>query len=439
MARNKLRSLCSPVLSSWLPMRHMLPPPPELVRYQTPKVSNTMRCGTITDYDLTTCNDAHATIRSLYLRICASANVLCDTHVRIFIATQFIYINHLSQTLQQQQQRDMAVTATILLMASKHKADPSSSPEDANTHIDRNSVIALSIILFLVLVAIAWYLRLHYTHKRQADLEQQSRCGQGRFDQTTERVTWNRQCNSCGEEIGRVRSGSLFKLKSVLLRKDSVATSSSRSSSGTENVQGNREKRKWPGLSQWRIQGSRTSMLGPNAFALHQNTLPLTSTERPSPTHSRRQSQRGSFDPLPLHNPLYHTSGRRRSSSLSQDAYDKRWWNEVARRGSTTSPTRRWSILDTVLEPGVRGHTGDSRAAGGFSTVGRDHGGGSTGSAHASWRGSRSESVMYDWRRPTDAEVHAKNFGDVIWDGPHRGRGSKEEENIQSMDWALKM
>ncbi|KAF7673370.1 hypothetical protein GT037_008693 [Alternaria burnsii] len=97
----------------------------------------------------------------------------------------------------------MAATATVLLMASKHKADSSSSPEDANTHIDRNSVIALSVFLFLVLVAIAWYLRLHYTHKRQADLEQQSRSAQGRLDPTIERVTWSRQCNSYGEEIGR--------------------------------------------------------------------------------------------------------------------------------------------------------------------------------------------------------------------------------------------
>jgi hypothetical protein len=52
---------------------------------------------------------------------------------------------------------------------------------------------------------------------------------------------------------------------------------------------------------------------------------------------------------------------------------------------------------------------------------------------------------MYDWTRPTDAEVHARNemnFGDIIWDGP-RGKAASnvkvQDEHIQSTDWALKM
>jgi hypothetical protein len=328
------------------------------------------------------------------------------------------------------------------LMASKHKAESSSSQKHPDTHIDRNSAIALSIILFLVLVAIAWYLRLHFAQKQQAaDLERQSQAGDGQFHSMLGTVTWNRRRTSCDEETGRARSGSLFKLKSAMVRKDSVATSSTGGSPGQEPTNGDREKKKWPGLYQWRTQDSRTSTLGPNAFAIHENTLPLTSTERPSPTLSRRQSHKGSFDPLPLHNPLYHTPARRRSSSLSQDTYDKRWWNEVARRGSTTSPTRRSSLLDAVREPQARNHAGTTRAAGGSSTLSRDHGRGSTGSAHASWSGSRCESVMYDWTRPTDAQVHAgsdMNSGGVIWDGPRNTVAHEaRDENIQSMDWAL--
>jgi len=255
------------------------------------------------------------------------------------------------------------------------------------------------------------------------------------------RVKWNRQCSSCGhgsQDTRRSRATSLLKRKSVVVRKDSVATSSSSSTGAPTPTSpysgGDIEKRKWPGLAQWRTQDSRSTTLGPNAFAIHENTLPLTSTERPSRVHSRRQSlKRGSLDPLPLHNAIYPVPARRRSSSLSQNAYDKRWWNEVARRGSTTSPTRRSSVLDAVPEPG------DMGCADGFRRVGRD----STGSAHATWKGSRCESVIYDWTRPTDTEVPARSemkFKGVIWDGRQQSRtGSKEEEKIQSMDWALKM
>ena len=338
------------------------------------------------------------------------------------------------------------MAACIILMASKREADSSSSPEDTDTHIDYNFVIALSIILFLALVAIAWYLRLRFARKRRVDLDQQLQAGEGHFDSAMGMVTWNRQCGSCGgEETERARTGSLFKLKSVMVRKDSVAMSSSRGSPGTGEVEGERQKRKWPGLSQWRTQDSRSSTLGPNAFTILDTTVPLTSTERPSPTHSRRQSCKGFFDPLTLHNPLHHVPAQRRSSSVSRDTYHKRWWNEAALRGSTTSPIRQSPVLEVVPEPGVRGHAGDTRDAGGSSAVSKDHGRRSTGSAHASWKGSRCASVMYDWTRPTDAEVHARNemnFGDIIWDGPRGTAASNakvQDEHVQSTDWAFKM
>jgi hypothetical protein len=89
-------------------------------------------------------------------------------------------------------------------------------------------------------------------------------------------------------------------------------------------------------------------------------------------------------------------------------------------------------VLDVVIEPGA------GSPAGGLWGGER----GRTRSAHASWEGSRCASVIYDWTRPTDAEVLARsemNFHGVVWDGQSGAMCSKEEENIQSMDWALKM
>jgi hypothetical protein len=225
--------------------------------------------------------------------------------------------------------------------SAKHDTNPSPSPDNPATHIDRNSAIALSIILFLILVAIAWYLRLHLAQKRQQDLERQAQAdraggGGGHVDPEWGRVTWNRQCSSCGGEMGRDRMSSLFRLKSVVGRKDSVATSSSSSSTspcspggpGADSRVGeDGDKKKWPGLSRWRTQTTHSSVLGPDASVVYENTLPLTSTERPSRTSTsvRRHSQKSSLDPLPLCNPVYPVRARRRSSSLSKDTYDKRW------------------------------------------------------------------------------------------------------------------
>jgi len=90
-------------------------------------------------------------------------------------------------------------------------------------------------------------------------------------------------------------------------------------------------------------------------------------------------------------------------------------------------------VLDAVPEPEGRGYLYESRGTSGSSTA----------SAHASWKGSRCESVIYDWTRPTDTQVQARgemNFKGVIWDGQQRSRrGTREEEKIQRMDWALKM
>lgn len=53
------------------------------------------------------------------------------------------------------------------------------------------------------------------------------------------------------------------------------------------------------------------------------------------------------------HDPLFFPQRRRSSNSLSQAQYDRRWWTEVARRGSTSAASRRLSVLEPILEPEI--------------------------------------------------------------------------------------
>jgi hypothetical protein len=242
-----------------------------------------------------------------------------------------------------------------------------------------------------------------------------------------ESVTWNSQCSSySSQETSLAQTRNPCKPKAAVTRKSSTTPSCSSDTSGQRQES---EKKKSLRSSQQRSsQDTRNATLEPHNSFIHDETLPMTSTERrPSSTHSpRRQSSKSFFDPLRLHNPVYAVAVQRRSSSsLSRDTYDKRWWNEVAPRGSTTSPTRRSSVLEVVPEPSV---------------ASREPGRGSIGSAHASWKGGRCESVIYDWTRPTDAGALARSdmdFQSVTWDGQHSKTGSAKKENIQSMDWAL--
>jgi cytoskeletal protein RodZ len=131
-------------------------------------------------------------------------------------------------------------------MASKHKTYSSSSPsrDHPDTHIDRNSAIALSIMLFLILGAIAWYLRLHFAQKRQADLERQLQVEQGQSESAMESVTWNRQCSSySSQETSLAQASSPSKPKATVIRKSSTTPSSSSDISGQRQES---EKKKSP-------------------------------------------------------------------------------------------------------------------------------------------------------------------------------------------------
>jgi hypothetical protein len=337
-------------------------------------------------------------------------------------------------------------------------------------HTDRNAAIALSILLFSVLMAIAWYFRLHIKTIRASDLERQQCQDEPMMRRiSSAKDTWYRRSSSNATAVTRngSRKDSIFKLKPIVTRKDSVATCSSEGSHAT------REKRKWPSLSHWRTQDSGVSTLAlPTPIStpcsspqcstdplssIHACTLPLTSTERPSPTHSRPSSSytgNSVSDPLSITNPHYRTPPRRHSS-LSQTNCDKRWWNEVARRGSTSSTARRLSILEPVLEPEVRGYEYETRMLG---KQGR----------RESWedspravddkverrRGSKCEEepVMYDWTRPSDVEIQRASeirYTKVDWNKERErgrrasvpvrvvGRRVEWDECIQELDFAL--
>ena len=200
----------------------------------------------------------------------------------------------------------------------------------------------------------------------------------------------------------------MFKLQSVVTRRDSVATTARSEST---------ERTRWRSNSPWPSRNLDASILSANTApfsSLDAYTLPLSSTERPSPTYTRWQPRKRNSDPLPMLPPSYTAPSRTRSSSLSTSQGDQQLRNGAARRGSTTVSRRRLSILETVLEPEIS-NTNVSQTVGLPGRV-QEHAM-EDGGSHASWKGSRCESITYDWTRPADAEVGARSdmFKDVIW------------------------
>ena len=383
---------------------------------------------------------------------------------------------------------------------SKTEASPSTSRpvEPPDLHIYRCVAIALSVILALILVAIACSLYLYITHKRQADLERQTAA-----EANMGRITWRRSGAASTEETtGRAKSSSVFKHipHPHLHRKDSVTTSALGDHAEVDATGGD-AKRIWPSLSLWQSHDSVAAATPPPSTAfdcpsIYADTLPFSSDERPAPTHhfrlqsrktfpepslpraqfrlqsrktfpevshpvaqSRLQSRKSLPEPRPLASKSRsQTTLPRRNSSLSQSQYDKQWWSEVGRRGSATAATRRLSVLEPVLEHDVRSHSCESRRAIKPEASRKNEKESSrrcsTSSTHASWEGSRCESVMYDWTRPTDEEVRSKSgkmtFKGVNWNqsSSSSGRGRQQEraecreirdDSVYRMDWASKM
>ncbi|KAF1942525.1 hypothetical protein EJ02DRAFT_166209 [Clathrospora elynae] len=368
--------------------------------------------------------------------------------------------------------------------------EPSAAPPQPNSQIDHNAAVALAVIFFLVLGAVAWYLYSHVRVRRVLDLERQGvgeRGGDMWFRQDSVGSSRGRCGN--GEEVERGGGGvgSIFSMARLSLkkgnsglgegRKDSVVTCSTSSSEdgSPETTPEERRRQKKHDDNFSSSLSSRTppsqhnswlplsSPLPPRTIddrppSLQPDTLPLSSTERPSPTyaHSRRHSHSIPSSTLYIMNPPSNTPPPlpRRRATLSQTQYDKRWWAEVARRGSTSSATRRLSVLEPILEPEVRGwEDGEGNVVGksGSGGVRGDRGRNSVGaggeSCHKSWRGSRCESMVYDWTRPTDDEVQrgrrmveTGHSTGVVWNEERKETGldrtGKSDQGIQRLDWA---
>jgi hypothetical protein len=269
--------------------------------------------------------------------------------------------------------------------------------------MDRGAVIVLPIILTLIVLGWAWYLSIHFKRKSQLDMERQL-SGHGPSLPTTEH-TWSRHPRS-SMDSDQTRRSSIFKLKHLITRKDSLLTSSS--SSEDSPVPTIQEMGKWP-----RIYPRKSQATTPVSL-LAQHTLPLTSTERPAPIYSRRESVPTSHArvlscPLPITNPRYN-SAPQRLASLSPTQDDKRWWDQVARRGSTSNAISR---LLPILEPEVRAWEYEGRMSStGYENRAKEETRLVEG-CHRSWGGSRCESIVYDWTRPTDGEMQ-RIVGDSV-------------------------
>ncbi|OAL52118.1 hypothetical protein IQ07DRAFT_403784 [Pyrenochaeta sp. DS3sAY3a] len=243
------------------------------------------------------------------------------------------------------------------------------------SRMDRDSAIALAIILAMTLAAIVYYLHSCIKSNKQLDLERQK----------SQDRRWSSVSAGC-ETKAWPQHGSEHSYRDVKFRNDSIFdTKTRRHKSSTSN-----------GYNQTNYSDRRNSWLRPNS------SLSPTS-KRDEHLWGPRDTSASTIVPHSLeecpfhghlgapslthrgleeieHDPLFFPQRRRSSNSISQAQYDRRWWTEVARRGSTSAASRRLSVLEPILEPGVSYHSFPAR--------------GNSTNRRVSRR-------VYDWTRPT--------------------------------------
>jgi hypothetical protein len=325
------------------------------------------------------------------------------------------------------------------------------------SHPDRDSAIALSIILILILAAIAWCVRVHIKLRRQEDEERQTalerRDSIDRADDALRRYgararaaddkfrmdhrTWSR--DSRQDSVSTVDGST-----KTAGRNDgefSDSTSASRASSTTTPARA--------GSGDESLASSHTtdqdSQHATSRSASPHSISRKSSLDQPSPrSRHRRQPS--------ICNASLAEVQLRRPASQSQAQFDKRWWTEVARRGSAARVHRRFSVLEPIPEPGgideVVVHEQQRRKS------------------EAGWRGNRLPAETcsrseYDWTRPSAVvsgsvdnrlvgSPHARldEFNSVVWDEQdskqtqggdmdikQSGTHSKSE-GVERVDWA---
>jgi hypothetical protein len=117
----------------------------------------------------------------------------------------------------------------------------------------------------------------------------------------------------------------------------------------------------------------------------------------PSTSNNHPSRIRATSIPFPS-NSIHHPILVPRRASLSQTQYDKLWWREVARRGSTTRADRRFSILEPIIEPPhTPGYAGSGRV-------------------ECEWTRSPSRRrVSEEMKKEVERDMRKSGFGRVIW------------------------
>ncbi|KAF2853680.1 hypothetical protein T440DRAFT_545839 [Plenodomus tracheiphilus IPT5] len=347
---------------------------------------------------------------------------------------------------------------------------PIQSPHHHLKHMDRDSAVALAVLLILILTAIAYYTRSHVKVKRQIDLEkQQAAERRASLRGSVASYTWYKGDDTINENnipSSISKKDTIFKIKGV---KCSGSSSSGGSGSGSTlfslpNHPENRgrtisraerkdrkPRRHWFSSSKEKSQDEHS---WPQSIHNHPDYMfgtcthnpphPIPASSRsPSPC-SHSQSQYKSYthnhnhpspqprDQTPRHYSANHPHSHHPSLSshppsptpthnnnyippLTPTQATRTWWREVARHGSTTAASARLSTLETIPEPEMAFYTPHNPPPPPSWALG-----GRSSSSSSSLVGGRSRqssgSRLYDWTRPGSV-VRRDEGGDGEGDG----------------------
>lgn len=387
--------------------------------------------------------------------------------------------------------RDLIPTFSIVvsLKGDHNRASPTPStqteteppPASKLSHIDRDSAVALGVILILILAASAWYVHLHIKHKREVEMERQLELE--RRQSVRQYGAQSRHTNTYYGNVSNVRVG--FRTSRLWSKSNSTLGGGSVSTQGTQEKQKRFSwPRRWSSSGSTRVGSSSDRVVTPHELEecpFHPSSSRSTSNAgshyQPRP-RSRSPSPHSTTRPIPYYCPtpppssasptrsqhrrkssvhsvpeafLAEAQTRRPSSAagLSQNQVDKRWWTDVARRGSSARADQRFSRLASIPEPEVPDH--ECRP---FS--------------HESMGGnSREGEVSYAWTRPgsvipdvesdgeeqhEDAETgggfggkaEVESFRGVVWDTQAKDKQleskasakARANDGVQTVDWA---
>jgi hypothetical protein len=295
------------------------------------------------------------------------------------------------------------------------------------SHIDRDSTIALDIILLLVLLAIAWYVLLRIKSRRQAAEERAT---------ATERQNSIVKLRRYG---ARARASDSTSGMDRFWSRDGKGEGKMGSWSGSESSSSSgvttRDGSITSGQDGRRQDEARQRSRSPSPHSL---PLPRTPNSTQQRSHHRRKS---SIHEIP--DPFLAELQSRRPS---QTQCDRRWGAEVARRDSAAHMDRRFSVLEPIPEPEEVVVTQKERRR-----------------SEAEWRsqGRAYSRGAYDWARPVvggsesvsgecgrNQGVERHSFKSIVWadqcamrstgedaDTSQSGMNSKKE-GIERVDWA---